>query len=307
MTTITADLFPTSPLALRSADPDDQARVRQFANAQATAATTARNGLVKMLAAARTPAERQAAVRATYQEVAAWRYELAARSTTRLGTGIAYSAARFRTPITAATTNFDRIGPVGRLRDGAKWDAASRTYRGGTATPAYDAMVTYGKAAAMRFAADGIEGDVLQNWVDLPDGRRVAGNRIIRGEAARAIGEELAARIAARGLDASQMETGGEPMYTATPAPADSDTIFAAALETLADPDITPGAFATARYLLFQAPQTKKGSDAVNRTFTVAAGAALLGRSAPALPADIDLRCYVLGQDTAASAYLNHH
>ncbi|MFE2498858.1 hypothetical protein [Streptomyces scopuliridis] len=294
-------------MALRSADPVEQARVKLFAGEQAAAATTARDGLLKMLAVARNLVERQAAVRAAYQEVAAWRCEMAARSTTRLGAGIAYSAERFRTPITAGTTNFDRIGPVGRLRDGAKWDDSSHTYRGGTATPAYDAMVAYGKAATARFAAEGIEGDVLQNWVGLPDGRRVAGNRIIRGEAARAIGTELAARIAARGLDASQMEIGGEPMYTATPAPTDSDTIFAAALETLADPDITPGSFATARYLLFQAPQTKKGSDAVTRTFTVAVGAALLGQSAPALPADIDLRCYVLGQDTAAAAHLNNH
>lgn len=41
------------------------------------------------------------------------------------------------------------------------------------------------------------------------------------------------------------------------------------------------------------------GSDAVNRTFIVAVGGVLLGRDAPALPADIDLQCYVVGQDMA--------
>ncbi|MFD9601802.1 hypothetical protein [Streptomyces sp. NPDC059970] len=299
MTTITADLFPTSPLALRTADPAKQARVRLFAAEQATAAATVRDILLKTLAATRNLAERQAVMRTAHQEVTTWRYTLAARATGRLGTGIAYSAERFRTPITASTTNYDRLGPVGRLRDGATWDGPSHTYRGGTATPAYDAMATYGKEAAARFASEDIEGDVLQNWVELPDGRRVAGNRIIRGEAAHTIGAELTARVAARGLDVSRMETGGDPMYTATPDPANSDTLFAAALQLLADPDLTPADFVTARYLLFQAPRTKKGSDAVNRTFTVAAGAALLGQHAPALPADIDLRCYVLGQHTA--------
>ncbi|MFJ3714034.1 hypothetical protein [Streptomyces sp. NPDC090053] len=238
-------------------------------------------------------------MRTVHQEVAAWRYEMAARANGPLGVGIAYSAEGFRTPITAGTTNFDRFGSVGRLRDGATWDPLSRTYLGGTATPAYEAMAAYGRAATARFAAEGIEGDVLQNWVELPDGRRVSGNRIVRGEAARTMGAELAARVAARGLDASQMEIGGDPIYTATPAPADSDVIFADALGMSADPDITPRSFSTARYLTFQAPRTKKGSDAVNRMFTVPMGAALLGHRAPALPADIDLRCYVLGQAAA--------
>ncbi|SCF74071.1 hypothetical protein [Streptomyces sp. Ncost-T10-10d] len=140
---------------------------------------------------------------------------------------------------------------------------------------------------------------MLQNWVFLPDGRQVAGNRILRGKAARQIGAELAARVAARALDASRMEVGGNPIYTVTPEPADSDHLFSAAMEVLADPALTPESCATTRYLLFQAPRAKKGSDAVTRTYTVAVGAGLLGTDAPALPADIDLRCYVLGQETA--------
>ena len=59
----------------------------------------------------------------------------------RLGQGIAHNAERFRTPI-GANTNFDRLGVTGRLRDGAQWDPATRTYAGGLSTPAYEAMFT---------------------------------------------------------------------------------------------------------------------------------------------------------------------
>ncbi|MGW2109504.1 hypothetical protein [Streptomyces sp. NPDC001948] len=297
---ITAEHFPTSPLALRTADPAKQARVRAFAADQAAVAGSVRDTLTKMLAAADTLAGRTAALHLAHQDVTTWRYETALRASDRLGTGITYSAERFRTPITAATVNYDRLGHVGRLRDGAVWDEDSRTYRGGTDTPAYDAMAAYGQAATERFTAEGVTGDVLQNWIRLPDGRRVAGNRIIRGATARQIGTELATRVARRGLDASRMEIGGNPLYTATPHPVDADVLFVTAMEILADPEISPESFATARYLLFQSPQTKKGSDAVTRTFTVAAGAVLLGADAPALPADADLRCYVLGQAAAA-------
>ncbi|TXS61184.1 hypothetical protein [Streptomyces sp. sk2.1] len=297
---ITAAHFPASPLALRTTDPVKQARIRAFAAEQAAIANTVRDRLTAALATAQSHASRLAVMRAAHQQVTEWRYQAALRASSRLGTGIAYSAERFRTPITAATLNYDRIGRVGRLRDGATWDEETRTYQGGAATPAYDAMVAYGQAATDRFTTENITGDVLQNWVDLPAGRRVAGNRILRGEAARRIGAELADRVAARGLDASRMETGGNPVYTATPTLTDSDQLFTAAMETLAAPSLTLETFATARYLLFQAPRCKKGSDAVTRTFTVAVGAALLGTDAPDLPADIDLRCYVLGQETAS-------
>ncbi|MDQ3576911.1 MAG: hypothetical protein M3443_04775 [Actinomycetota bacterium] len=50
-------------------------------------------------------------------------------------------------------------------------------------------------------------------------------------------------------------------------------------------------------YLLYQAPRTKRGSDATNRTFLIAAGICLLGHT-PVLRHDIDLRAVVrpLGQ-----------
>ncbi|MGQ7754871.1 hypothetical protein ACUN29_41720 (plasmid) [Streptomyces sp. WC2508] len=292
---ITPSHFPTSPLAFRSADADQQARVRAFADKQAAAATAARDRLADLWAAATTHTDRATALRTVHTELVAWRHDLAAAAAGRLGQGIAYDAARFRTPI-AANTNYDRLGAVGRLRDGAEWNPDTRTYTGGRTTPAYEAMLRFGQAAESRFALDH---DVLQNWVVLSDGRRIPGNRIVRGEAAQGIAEELTARVAARGIDVSRMETGGTPIYTATPAPQDSTVLFAAALDVLADPDLTPETYLTARYCLFQAPQTKKGSDAVNRTFIVAVGALALGDAAPPLPADIDLRCYVLGQAAA--------
>ena len=293
--TITPGHFPTSPLALRTADTDQQARVRAFAGEQAAAATAARDRLADLWAAATTRADRAAALRTVHTELVTWRYELACAAASRLGQGIAHNAERFRTPI-GANTNFDRLGVTGRLRDGAQWDPATRTYAGGLSTPAYEAMCHFGLAAEARFALEQVSGDVLQNWVTLPDGRKLAGNRIVRGETARGIAEELTARVAARGIDASRMETGGNPIYSVTPAPQDSELLFTAALDTLADPGLTPETFLTGRYALFQSPRTKKGSDAVNRTLTVAVGALALGDAAPALPADIDLRCYVLGQ-----------
>jgi len=296
---ITPDHFPTSPLALRFADPDRQARVRAFAVRQAVTATAARNRLAGLWATAVTRADRTAALTTVHAALVQWRYQLAAEAGGRLGQGLAHNAERFRTPITRRDINYDRLGHVGRLRDGAQWDAGTRTYTGGAPTPAYEAMVRYGQAAQARFETEDVTGDILQNWATLPDGTRIPGNRIIRGDAAHTVAQELKARVAARGVDASRMETGGQPIYTATPAPQHSTNLHAAALNLLADPDLTAETYLTARYLLFQAPRTKKGSDAVARTFAVAVGALALGDDAPALPADIDLRCYVLGQAAA--------
>lgn len=296
---ITREHFPTSPLALRFADPDRQARVRVFADQQAAAASTARDRLAGLWAASASRADRIAALSAVHTELVSWRYELAVEAAGRLGQGIAYTPERFRTPIAPRNINYDRIGRVGRLRDGAEWDANSRTYTGGVSTPAYEAMLCFDQAAEARFEDEDVEGDILQSWATLPDGTRVRGNRIVRGRAARDIAQELTARVSARGIDASRMETGGEPIYTATPSPQDSATLRTAALGLLADPGLTIESYLTARYLLFQSPQTKKGSDAVSRTFIVAVGALALSEAAPALPADIDLRCYVLSQTAA--------
>ncbi|MFE7194031.1 hypothetical protein [Kitasatospora sp. NPDC057541] len=296
---ITASHFPTSPLALRFAGPDRQAKVRAFASKQAVAATTAAARIADLWAQADTPQRRVTALHQVHAELIDWRYHLALAAVGRLGQGIAYDPQRFRTPITEGSTNFDRLGAVGRFRDGSQWDEATRTYTGGVPTPAYEAMARYGRAARARFAAEAPDRHELQNWVILPDGTRLAGNRIVRGTAARAVAEQLAARVAARGLDASRMETGGDPIYTVTPDPEHGTVLHRWALTLLAGPDPTIQDYLLARYLMFQAPQTKKGSDAVTRTFAVAVGAVLFDDQTPALPEDIDLRCYVLGQKAA--------
>ncbi|MGW2841820.1 hypothetical protein ACWCWD_29045 [Streptomyces sp. NPDC001493] len=298
---ITPDRFPTSPLALRTADPDKQAEIRAFADRQAEAATTARDRLSDLWAAAATSADRIAALRTVHTDLVTWRYTLAVQAGGRLGQGIPHDAERFRTPIRPGHHNYDRIGRVGRLRDGAKWDPGSRTYAGGLPTPAYEAMLRYGRLAQERFEVEDVDGDILKTWVRLPDGQHVPGNRIIRGRTARRIARELTARVAARGIDATRMETGGNPIYTATPEPRDSATLRAAALALLADPGLTVATYLTARYLLFQGAEMKKGSDAVTRTFVVTVGSLVFGNEAPALLGDIDLRCYVLNQTAATT------
>ncbi|MFJ1751192.1 hypothetical protein ACIOJD_33930 [Streptomyces sp. NPDC088116] len=297
--TITADHFPTSPLALRTANPNTQTSVRAFADRMAEAANAARDQLTTLWASASTQEQRASALHTVHESLIQWRYQTAVHTGRRLGTGIGYNPDRFVTPITDQTINYDRLGYIGRLRDGTDWDETTRTYRGGQTTPAHQTMIRYGAAAEKRFEREAPEADVLSNWIALADGRRIAGNRILRGAAAATVADELAARVAARGLDATRMETGGHPIYTATPAEQDSRILFTEALKLLSNPACTTGEFLTARYLMFQSPRTKKGSDAVNRVFTVTVGSLLLGDDAPTLPADIDLRCYVLGQTAA--------
>ncbi|MET8546029.1 hypothetical protein ABZW03_36170 [Kitasatospora sp. NPDC004799] len=293
---ITPGDFPTSPLALRSADPARQATARAFAVEQAAAAGGAAGLLARLWEAAPDLPARVAALTAVHARLVDWRYRLAVRMGPPPVVGTGFDPERFRTPIRAGDTNYDRLGEVGRLREDARWDQATRGYTGGRPTPAWEAMLRYGRLAEQRFAAEGVGGDVLQNRVLLPDGRRIAGNRLLRGEAARRADAVLAARAAARGVDTSRLERGAWSVYTATPDPRDGAVLHSAALGLLARPGLTAEDYLLARYLLFQAPRTKKGSDAVTRTFVVTVGAVALPGRTPALPEDIDLRCYVLGQ-----------
>jgi hypothetical protein len=268
---------------------------------QARAAEVTRRQLTDALAAA-SPAERVDVLACAHADLVRWRYRLALRIDRRVGLGIEYDPSRFATPMLAGEENYDRIGLIGRFRDGARWDAATRTFRGGRETPAFRIMLAYGRLAEEGFAREGNTGETLQNMVVLPGGARVPGNSLVRGAAAERCAAELLARITRRGVDASHVETGGGPMYVVTAQPESRDRMFAAALGLLAA--AAPGdvrAWQAARYLLYQAPRTKKGSDAVTRTFLVATGAVLFGH-APVLDQDIDLRCMVLGQEAATAA-----
>lgn len=298
-TTITAACFPTPHLALRTNNAAHRARIAAFAEHQAQAADTAAHMLACLLADA-PPTDRPEVFRRVFGHVQAWRYSLAVAtgSDARVRPGdLAAGAERFRTPIT--DTNADRIGTVGRLREGAVWDAATRTYQGGDPTPASDQMDLMGLLADLRFEAEAPHAQELVNFVRLPTtGATVAGNTLVRGDRARAVASDLVDRIRRRGCAPARFESGGDPMYAVTAPAATRDRIRDAAFHTLALVDVWPNplaVWARAAYLLYQAPATKRGSDAVARVFLVAVAAALTGR-ALVLPQDIDLRAYVLPQ-----------
>ncbi|SFQ31223.1 hypothetical protein [Amycolatopsis rubida] len=299
---ITAASFPTPALALRTADPAEQRRVRGFAQAQASAAEAARLLLAEHLPGARDHAGRVELLRGAYAALVRWRYEKALTSAGRPGHGLRHDPERFRLPIRAGGVNFDRIGRVGRLRTGSAWNPRTRTFDGGRPSPASTIMEAYGEAALARFDAEGQRGrDVLVNVVTLPGGRRVNGNRLVRGAAARRVADRLLARVRARGEDTGQVEVGGELLYAVTADHQDSARILAAALDQLAAlfarrHDDQLRQWQTARYLLYQSPVTKKGSDAVIRMFVVAVGALLFGGRTPVMQSDADLRCMILGQ-----------
>lgn len=287
---ITVESFPTPALALRSCDPDELGRVRTFAAEQAAAAEATR------LRLADGPFD-VAALRAVHADLVRWRHRLALAASGRIGRGLPLDASRFVLSLVDGGRNFDRLGYTGRLRHDPVWDPDSRTYRGGVSTPAYRIMLRYGQAVHDRFAREHNAGDVLLNSVTLPDGRVIAGNCLVRGDAAGGISTALVARLARRGRDTSQVETGGAPCYSVSADDAARAVMFDAALNLLATGACLSD-WQTARYLLYQAPQTKKGSDAVTRVFLVATGAVLLGRP-PVLEQDVDLRCLVLGQEAA--------
>jgi hypothetical protein len=242
--------------------------------------------------------------RGVYGEVTNWRFNLAVASSGHQfvegAQGIPAEAQRVLMPITDDATNRDRIGTNGRLRFRPEWDDTQQTFVGGQPTPASEISDTVGRIAEERFAAEGNATDTLQTAVTLPDGRVVNGNKLVRGETAKAIPQALKQGVAARGHDVSRFDLGGDGiMFSETGTEADRAAIFEAAMDALASEQ--PGqmsidSWANTAYLLYQAPQYKRGTDAVIRTFLVAAGTRLLGE-APVVPQDVDLRAYTMGQE----------
>lgn len=301
---ITADSFPTPHLALRTNDPATLARVGSFADLQAAAAEDVRRRLFDADLPNRPFHEVLGELRAVFSALTQWRHQLAHAAPGRLGVGIAPDTAHYLMSHREGGESYDRLGYTGRLRCGATWDLDTRTFVGGEETPASAIITRYGCAALARFEVEA-PNDTLQNLVRLPDGREFTGNRLVRGDTAGRIAEKLKARVAGRGCDTTQFETGGNPVYAVTAYPEDADIVHGVALFHLAgafnpsllrDERIT--AWQESRYLLYQGRQTKKGSDAVIRVFLVAVGAVLFGQP-PVMEQDVDLRCMVLGQDAA--------
>lgn len=296
---ITAGSFPTPHLALR--DPDQEQDVRAFAERQAQIAEFTRRRLAHDWHRLNR-GQRVQRLRQTYTALTEWRYNVAAESPDRLGVGIPKDAERFRTAIQPGHPRIDRVGYLGRLRLGATWDEASRIYVGGAPTPAHDIMLHYGEAAHDRIDAEGV-GDSLTNRVVLSDGREVDGTTLVRGPSARVFAAALVRRVESRGRDASRMETGGDGVYLVTADDTARSIMLTDALYHLADDDALNPQDAlrhvqAARYLLVEAPQTYKGSDAVIRVLLVAVGSMLLRRPL-VLEQDMDLRCLVGGQAAA--------
>ncbi|MFC7612443.1 RRQRL motif-containing zinc-binding protein [Actinokineospora soli] len=178
---ITPEHFPTPELALRAGVDHDT--IRAFAALQAEAAQALFERLHRNAAPDAPEENRFAAVADAYVQALAWRYNLARTGSIVGGTGAVdgTNADRFRTPITDDSPNLDRIGRIGRFRDDSVWNPLTRTYVGGTDTPASRIAAAYGRAAEARFAVECPSGDVLVNTVTLPDGTVVTGNRLIRG------------------------------------------------------------------------------------------------------------------------------
>ncbi|WP_158842644.1 hypothetical protein [Saccharothrix deserti] len=298
----TAANFPTPHLALRGTA--DEPQVRAFADEQARAARQIHAHVAPGLAGL-TIAGRVATLTTAYDAVVRWRRAVAAvAEDARYDAAGRPSAERFAVTLEQGGPNYDRLGVVGRFRRGSRWDATTRTFVGGEETPASRILAAYGEAALRRFDVEVPFVDTLLNRVALPvRGGIVRGNALVRRAAARRVAVELAERVTAR-QGTARVETGGELLYAVTADAWARRMLFTEAMTVLATADYGDWtAWWNAAYLLYQAPRFKKGSDAVNRVFLVAVGAALLGQP-PVVPQDIDLRCMVLGQATVTATPL---
>ncbi|MFJ4744886.1 hypothetical protein [Streptomyces sp. NPDC088775] len=296
---ITAACFPAPALLLRTNDPVGQRTVRAFADGQAETARSLSRSLTVALRSAPDMGARVAAFIAAFEATEGWRYRAAASSPHSTGRYSPSWADRFRTPLTDDNPNLFRLGDHARFRDGAMWDPATRTYQGGTDTPASRTMRQFEALAAARFPWSP-RVDVVRNNVFLPNGRTADGTRLLRGDAAHRAAAELTARISARGGDTSRIATSGHLIYTASAPESERRAIFHHAMALLALDHTAPAdaltAWLQAAYLLYQAPRMKRGADATIRTFLVAAGALLLS-GPPVLPHNIDLRAYTRTYD----------
>lgn len=280
---------------LSEADEANLARLSKFADLQANAANQTLEALVTL---ENPPTAEDWAM--AYRSLITWRSTISPAQFDQ--TNIAPRPKRLLTPINDADPNCDRIGVIGRLRASATWNEQTKTWIGGQPTPSSRIHEQAGIWAMERFAAEGNDSDRLHNIITLPDGSVCQGNSIVRGESARAIALHLKQGAITRRDNVSQFETGGDCIFTVTASQADRTRIFLAAMNQLADlatyprDNVLTQDLAEIAYLLFQAPIMKKGSDAVIRTYLVAATAYLQGR-ALVLPQDIDLRAYIAGQD----------
>ncbi|WP_134122247.1 hypothetical protein [Kribbella kalugense] len=225
---------------------------------QAREANAALGVLDERLAGAGSRGERVAAFEAAYRHVAEWRYQVALEGKwTRPGA----SAEDVRAPLGMGMVY--RVTPDNVLSD--------------QDSPAFKMLKSLEKVALERL--DGSHG--LQNRVRLHSGRRVNGNTV-------------------------RYIPGPREVRTVTAEPDDREVLRRASFEVLAELEEAKAAggtdpeqrqaFVDAAYFLVQGPEFKRGSDAIMRTFLVAAHTRVFD-AAPVLPQAIDLDGMVRGQE----------
>lgn len=236
-----------------------------------------------------------------------WRCELAAErgtgsSATSIG-GLPPQAERFVAPITDESPNVDPVGEVGFWHDGNEFDEKLGRYAGGEETPASRLVAEVGEWVTRRMDEERDSGGVLQNKVRLPNGQLVNGNLLLRGEGAQKQKQIGIERVKAGGIDTDWTEITGNIMYVETGTEVDRQAIRKGLYEYLSQLEVahqngepvTVEQWAEAAYLLYQSPQTKKGSDAVHRVYLMTLASRWM-KSSPKMPGDIDWRAYVKGQ-----------
>lgn len=230
---ISPDHFPTPRIALKNNLALED--VGWFAAEQADAANAAAGNLDAALTSA--PEVQWPEVFAgLHNELVDWRYQLAAtHGTASSGGGIPPQAERFRIPITDETPNVDPVGSsVGFWHNGYEWDEVLGRYAGGEETPASRLVAEVGEWVTAPFDEEGNLGGVLQNRVNLPDGRQVNGNVLLRGEAAHEQNRIGIERAKASGIDTSRFDVNGDFIYIKTATEADRVAIRQALYDYLA-------------------------------------------------------------------------
>lgn len=278
---ITAASFPTPDLIKDTNNPAAWDQLARFADVQAAAANQAVAQLADLIDRQRMPAAE--AFRRLYSQISAWRYQVS-----RQPVG--------QRPRTAPDAYQEEIGPGRNNIDffgrGLRRDAGS-----GAETPASRLSALLGDAAAARFAAEASAKDILDNKVWLPGGIVISGNSLRRG---RELMDVLNLDEPIDGLVASYT---GEDQDRTVLRQAGFETLArldeartAGHLPDLGDPEARR-AFADAAYYLYQAPLYHRGSDATTRVLLAAAHTHVFD-AVPRLPNDIDVRAYIVGQQS---------
>ncbi len=302
---ITADTFPSADRIYTFAEgqpltpeqEDELAARRKFAEWQADET----NRQVARLQDLPTPPDAVEWAR-THQLILEWRYNL----------GVGWSNQKvietrhnLLTPISDDNPNIDRFGDLGRFRIGSVWDKHTKTFVKGDLSRAGRALIAASERIHTRMDEAGVD-EELQNVVQLPDGTKVNGNKLFRGETARRIWKDLRKRLERRGIDVSKFEMGDDIVLAQTAARADRIRIFQAVVKELArlslQPEMwTPHTSINRSYLLFQAVKNKRGSAASIPTFNATGDAYLTGNPVT-LPPNADLYAATTAQDD----YIDH-